>query len=101
MLPGDEILRVNGENVKEAPREKVISMIRASDTSVDLMVCQPSPGNEKTTTGRKSTLLSPRKRAQLKAKPSRVRFAESVCVNGAPLFPVSAMANLIWPTFRY
>jgi len=40
-------------------------------------------------TGRKSTLLSAGKKAKLKSRPTRVRFAESVCVNGAPLFPVS------------
>lgn len=39
--------------------------------------------------GRKSTLLSASKKAKLRTRPNRVRFAESVCVNGSPLFPVS------------
>lgn len=43
---------------------------------------------------RKSTLLSASKRARLRTKPSRVRFAESVCVNGAPLFPVCQKKKL-------
>lgn len=85
LLPGDQILAVNGEDVKMAPREHVISLVRACSTTVSLVVCQPSEQQG----ARKSTLLSASKRARLKTKPSRVRFAESVCVNGAPLFPVS------------
>lgn len=87
MLPGDQILAVNGEDVKMAPREHVISLVRACSTTVSLIVCQPSEQQG----ARKSTLLSASKRARLKTKPSRVRFAESVCVNGAPLFPVSTI----------
>lgn len=85
MLPGDQILTVNGEDVKTAPREHVISLVRACTKTVVLVVCQP-PEQQGI---RKSTLLSASKRARLRSKPSRVRFAESVCVNGAPLFPVS------------
>lgn len=85
MLPGDQILAVNGEDVKTAPREHVISLVRACTNTVTLIVCQPF----RQTGARKSTFLSASKRARLRSKPSRVRFAESVCVNGAPLFPVS------------
>ena len=84
LLPGDQILSVNGEDVKQAPREHVISLVRACMKTVNLVVCQP-PEQQGI---RKSTLLSASKRARLRSKPSRVRFAESVCVNGAPLFPV-------------
>lgn len=84
--PGDRILAVNGEDVKEAPRDHVIQLVRACETQVSLLVCQPTMSS---CPGRKSTLLSAGKRAKLRTRPSRVRFAESVCVNGAPLFPVS------------
>ncbi|KRT81101.1 PDZ domain-containing protein, partial [Oryctes borbonicus] len=84
LLPGDQIWQVNGEDVKVAPREHVIQLVRACSTTVTLTVCQPAEQQG----ARKSTLLSASKRARLKTKPSRVRFAESVCVNGAPLFPV-------------
>jgi hypothetical protein len=77
---------VNGEDVKEAPRDHVIQLVRNCDNVVSLLVCQP---HLVTCAGRKSTLLSAKKRAKLKARKTRVRFAESVCVNGAPLFPVS------------
>lgn len=85
LLPGDHILEVNGEDVKEAPRDHVIQLVRNCEDTVSLVVCQP---HLCTTVGRKSTLLSAGKKAKLKSKPIRVRFAESVCVNGAPLFPV-------------
>ncbi|KAF7283189.1 hypothetical protein GWI33_001207 [Rhynchophorus ferrugineus] len=88
LLPGDQILSVNGEDVKTAPREHVISLVRSCAETVTLEVCQPAEQQGV----RKSTLLSATKRARLKSKPSRVRFAESVCVNGAPLFPPSAFS---------
>ncbi|KAL3278442.1 hypothetical protein HHI36_013763 [Cryptolaemus montrouzieri] len=88
LLPGDQILSVNDEDVKNAPREHVISLVRACSKTVKLVVCQPSEQQG----ARKSTLLSASKKARLRNKPSRVRFAESVCVNGAPLFPASAFS---------
>jgi FERM and PDZ domain-containing protein 4 len=84
--PGDHILAVNGEDVKEAPRDHVIQLVRNCESSVELTVTQPKVNY--CTNGRKSTLLSPAKKHKLKARPIRVRFAESVCVNGSPLFPV-------------
>ncbi|XP_023290911.2 uncharacterized protein LOC111674523 isoform X1 [Lucilia cuprina] len=89
LQPGDQILAVNGEDVKDAPRDRVIQLVRACETQVTLLVCQPA---HNVIPGRKSTLLSAGKRAKLKTRPSRVRFAESVCVNGAPLFPPSAFS---------
>ncbi|CAG9765036.1 unnamed protein product [Ceutorhynchus assimilis] len=88
LLPGDQILSVNGEDVRAAPREHVIALVRSCTQKVTLEVCQPTEQQGV----RKSTLLSATKRARLKCKPSRVRFAESVCVNGAPLFPPSAFS---------
>lgn len=87
--PGDQILAVNGEDVKDAPRDHVIQLVRSCENQVNLLVCQPAVGG---CPGRKSTLLSAGKRAKLRTRPSRVRFAESVCVNGAPLFPPSAFS---------
>uniref|UniRef100_A0A6P4F707 Uncharacterized protein LOC108047450 n=1 Tax=Drosophila rhopaloa TaxID=1041015 RepID=A0A6P4F707_DRORH len=60
------------------------------ESQVNLFVCQPMA--HCVLPGRKSTLLSAGKRAKLRSRPSRVRFAESVCVNGAPLFPPSAFS---------
>lgn len=84
---------MNGEDVKDAPRDHVIQLVRSCETQVSLLVCQPE--TVPCTPGRKSTLLSPARKEKLRNKrPSRVRFAESVCVNGAPLFPVSAYFSL-------
>ncbi|CAG9804042.1 unnamed protein product [Chironomus riparius] len=88
--PGDQILAVNGEDVKEAPRDHVIQLVRNCETSVELIVTQPQLNY--CTNGRKSTILSPAKKNKLKSRPTRVRFAESVCVNGSPLFPPSAFS---------
>ncbi|XP_041674595.1 uncharacterized protein LOC108116168 isoform X2 [Drosophila eugracilis] len=90
LQPGDQILAVNGEDVKDAPRDHVIQLVRACESQVNLFVCQPMA--HCVLPGRKSTLLSAGKRAKLRSRPSRVRFAESVCVNGAPLFPPSAFS---------
>lgn len=90
LQPGDQILAINGENVKDAPRDRVIQLVRACETQVTLLVCQPCRTVQP---GRKSTLLSASKRAKLKSRPCRVRFAESVLVNGAPLFPVGILQN--------
>ncbi len=64
----------------------MIQLVRNCESNVELVVTQPQVNY--CTNGRKSTLLSPAKKHKLKARPIRVRFAESVCVNGSPLFPV-------------
>ena len=64
----------------------MIQLVRNCDNNVDVVVCQPQLTHYMN--GRKSTLLSPAKKHKLKTRPTRVRFAESVCVNGSPLFPV-------------
>ncbi|XP_059079624.1 uncharacterized protein LOC131877834 isoform X3 [Tigriopus californicus] len=78
LMPGDQILNINGEDVKLAPRDHVIRLVRNSTESVCLLVCQPPLDNSST---RKSALLSATKKAKLRTKPSRVRFAESVDIN--------------------
>lgn len=79
-------MSVNQEDVKDAPRDHVIQLVRSCESQVSLLVCQPLMNG---CAGRKSTLLSAGKKKKLRSRPNRVRFAESVCVNGAPLFPVS------------
>ncbi|CAB3254278.1 unnamed protein product [Arctia plantaginis] len=87
--PGDQILCVNGEDVSLAAREHVISAVRACTERVTLRVCQPArSGNPM----RRSALLSAAKRARLRARPPRVRFADSVQLNGAPMYPPSAFS---------
>ncbi|KAF6205388.1 hypothetical protein GE061_019559 [Apolygus lucorum] len=92
LLPGDHILEVNAEDVSCAPRDHVIQLVRASKTSVDLVVCQPILTNS----SRKSAILSSAKKAKLKSNPSRVRFAEGVVVNGSPLFPGCTLSGGDW-----
>ncbi|XP_071126713.1 uro-adherence factor A-like isoform X3 [Mytilus edulis] len=77
LLPGDQIIRINGEDVKKAPREYVIDCVRSCKDKISLTVCQPYTDNSI----RKSALLTAAKKAKLKSNPSRVRFAECVTVN--------------------
>ncbi|XP_052077142.1 uncharacterized protein LOC127715157 isoform X6 [Mytilus californianus] len=77
LLPGDQIIRINGEDVKKAPREYVIDCVRSCKDKISLTVCQPYTDNSI----RKSALLTAAKKAKLKNNPSRVRFAECVTVN--------------------
>ncbi|XP_049847284.1 uncharacterized protein LOC126299428 isoform X1 [Schistocerca gregaria] len=89
LQPGDQILIINGEDVKKAPRDHVIQLVRSCKETVKLTVCQPPLDNS----ARKSALLSAAKKAKLKSNPSRVRFAEGVVVNGSPLFPPSTFSS--------
>lgn len=89
LLPGDQILKINGEDVKKAPREHVIELVRSCKHSVLLTVCQPHSSNSM----RKSALLSAAKKARLKSNPSRVRFAEGVVINGSPLLSPSSYSS--------
>ncbi|XP_039287999.1 uncharacterized protein LOC111046332 isoform X3 [Nilaparvata lugens] len=88
LLPGDQILRIEEEDVSIAPRDHVIQLVKACAVTVQLLVTQPPLDNST----RKSALLSSAKKAKLKTNPSRVRFAEGVVVNGSPLYPVSAFS---------
>ncbi|XP_071086775.1 uncharacterized protein [Haliotis cracherodii] len=91
LLSGDQILRINGEDVRKAPREKVIELVRACKQAITLTVCQPYSDNS----SRKSALLTAAKKAKLKSNPSRVRFADSVMVNGAPVLTPSAQESYV------
>lgn len=68
--PGDEILSINGKDVKQAPREDVIEIIRSLE-SIQMVVSQPAPDMT-------STLLS--KKANMRSKSNKVRFAQSISV---------------------
>nr|XP_018902965.1 PREDICTED: FERM and PDZ domain-containing protein 4 isoform X2 [Bemisia tabaci] len=87
--PGDQILKINDEDVFSAPRDHVIQLVRACASTVCLVVCQPLYDS----TARKSALLSSAKKAKLKTNPSRVRFAEGIVINGSPLFPTSTFIS--------
>ncbi|XP_063381740.1 uncharacterized protein LOC134668152 [Cydia fagiglandana] len=87
--PGDQILCVNGADVSAAAREHVIAAVRACAERVTLRVCQPARAGNPV---RRSALLSHAKRARLRARPPRVRFADSVQLNGAPMYPPSAFS---------
>ncbi|KAG8177838.1 hypothetical protein JTE90_007605 [Oedothorax gibbosus] len=84
LMPGDQILKINGEDVMRSPREHVIELIRSCKQTVNLLVCQPQTNN----TTRKSALLTAAKKAKLKNNPSKVRFSEGVTINGSSLFSV-------------
>ncbi len=109
LLPGDQIWRINGEDVKNAPRDHVIQLVRSCKETVHLAVCQPpldnvsystlfpvgrflchSPSVVHVQSTRKSALLSAAKKAKLRNNPSRVRFAEGVVINGTTLPLVSS-----------
>ncbi|CAG0887650.1 unnamed protein product [Cyprideis torosa] len=85
LLPGDQIWSVNSEDVKTAPRDHVIQLVRSCRDKVKLVVCQPPVDNS----GRKSAILSAAKKARLRNRPPKVRFAEGVVINGAPLYSPS------------
>nr|KAG5701799.1 hypothetical protein BaRGS_000789 [Batillaria attramentaria] len=38
LLPGDQILKINGEEVRRAPREKVIELVRQNIRQVQFMI---------------------------------------------------------------
>lgn len=45
LQPGDQILVINGEDVKKAPRDHVIQLVRSCRDTVKLTVCQPPLDN--------------------------------------------------------
>ncbi|ELU07588.1 hypothetical protein CAPTEDRAFT_26609, partial [Capitella teleta] len=83
LLPGDQIFEINREDVQTVPRERVIELVRSCKESIVVKVCQPRADN--VSSSRKSALLTAAKKARLKNNPSRVRFADSVLVNGSPV----------------
>ncbi|MCJ8747885.1 hypothetical protein PDJAM_G00158620 [Pangasius djambal] len=75
LIPGDEIIMINEEEVATVPRERVIDLVRSCKESILLTVVQPYPSP-------KSAFISAAKKAKLKSNPVKVRFAEEVIING-------------------
>ncbi|XP_073470952.1 FERM and PDZ domain-containing protein 4 isoform X2 [Aquarana catesbeiana] len=75
LVPGDQIIMINEEPVSNAPRERVIDLVRSCKESILLTVVQPYPSP-------KSAFISAAKKARLKSNPVKVRFSEEVIING-------------------
>ncbi|KAJ3587774.1 hypothetical protein NHX12_011371 [Muraenolepis orangiensis] len=74
LLPGDQILSINEEAVSEAPRERVIDLVRHCKDSIVLTVLQPHQSP-------KSAFISAAKKARLRTNPPKVRFSEQVSIS--------------------
>ncbi|KAG8454973.1 hypothetical protein GDO86_001262 [Hymenochirus boettgeri] len=72
---GDQILKINNENVENIPTEDAANIVRKSGETVTVTVLR-------NTLSPKSSFLTAEKRAKLKSNPVKVRFAEEVIVNG-------------------
>ncbi|XP_053558686.1 FERM and PDZ domain-containing protein 1 [Bombina bombina] len=75
LFPGDQILRINNENVENIPIEQAADLVRDSADSLTVTVLR-------NTSSPKSSFLTAEKRARLRINPVKVRFAEEVIVNG-------------------
>nr|XP_060612161.1 FERM and PDZ domain-containing protein 3 [Anolis sagrei ordinatus] len=73
LLPGDQILAINEEDVSDAPRERFIELVRGAKDSVVLTVLQ-------THQSPKSAFISAAKKAKLRSNPVKVRFSEQVTI---------------------
>ncbi|NXW44526.1 FRPD3 protein, partial [Nyctiprogne leucopyga] len=73
LLPGDQILAINDEDVSEAPRERFIELIRKAKDFIVLTVLH-------THQSPKSAFISAAKKAKLRSNPAKVRFSEQVTV---------------------
>ncbi|XP_007442934.1 FERM and PDZ domain-containing protein 3, partial [Python bivittatus] len=73
LLAGDQILAINHEDVSDAPRERVIELVRGAKEAVVLTVLQ-------THQSPKSAFISAAKKAKLRSNPVKVRFSEHVTI---------------------
>ncbi|NWV31326.1 FRPD3 protein, partial [Grantiella picta] len=73
LLPGDQILAINDEDVSEAPRERFIELVRKAKDFIILTVLH-------THQSPKSAFISAAKKAKLRSNPAKVRFSEQVTV---------------------
>ncbi|XP_010221785.1 PREDICTED: FERM and PDZ domain-containing protein 3, partial [Tinamus guttatus] len=73
LLPGDQIVAINAEDVSEAPRERFIELVRSAKDFVVLTVLH-------THQSPKSAFISAAKKAKLRSNPPKVRFSEQVTV---------------------
>ncbi|XP_054648263.1 FERM and PDZ domain-containing protein 3 isoform X3 [Dunckerocampus dactyliophorus] len=74
LLPGDQILAINEETVSDAPRERVIDLVRNCKDTIVLTVLQPHQSP-------KSAFISAAKKARLRTNPPKVRFSEQVSIS--------------------
>ncbi|CAF99096.1 unnamed protein product, partial [Tetraodon nigroviridis] len=74
LLPGDQILAINEETVSDAPRERVIDLVRRCKDTIVLTVLQPHQSP-------KSAFISAGKKGQLRTNPPKVRFSEQVSIS--------------------
>uniref|UniRef100_A0A3Q3LL15 FERM and PDZ domain containing 3 n=1 Tax=Mastacembelus armatus TaxID=205130 RepID=A0A3Q3LL15_9TELE len=74
LLPGDQILAINEETVSDAPRERVIDLVRRCKDTILLTVLQPHQSP-------KSAFISAAKKARLRTNPPKVRFSEEVSIS--------------------
>ncbi|NXW56639.1 FRPD3 protein, partial [Eurystomus gularis] len=73
LLPGDQILAINDEDVSEASRERFIELVRKAKDFIILTVLH-------THQSPKSAFISAAKKAKLRSNPAKVRFSEQVTV---------------------
>ncbi|NXU79748.1 FRPD3 protein, partial [Oreotrochilus melanogaster] len=73
LLPGDQILAINDEDVSEAPRERFIELVRKAKDFIIFTVLH-------THQSPKSAFISAAKKAKLRSNPVKVRFSEQVTV---------------------
>ncbi|XP_037396556.1 FERM and PDZ domain-containing protein 3 isoform X2 [Pygocentrus nattereri] len=74
LFAGDQILAINEEPVSDAPRERVIDLVRRCKDSIVLTVLQPQQSP-------KSAFISAAKKARLRTNPPKVRFSEQVSIS--------------------
>ncbi|XP_015237021.1 PREDICTED: FERM and PDZ domain-containing protein 3 isoform X3 [Cyprinodon variegatus] len=74
LLPGDQILAINEETVSDAPRERVIDLVRRCKDTIVLSVLQPHQSP-------KSAFISAATKARLRTNPPKVRFSEQVSIS--------------------
>ncbi|CAH1267063.1 FRMPD4 [Branchiostoma lanceolatum] len=79
LLPGDQILKINRENVGKAPRDRVVELVRSCPDKIVLTVMQPYRIQARSA-GTQSA------QSQHNGQPSspKVRFSQEVLVNGQP-----------------
>ncbi|KAF3693780.1 FERM and PDZ domain-containing protein 3 [Channa argus] len=87
LLPGDQILAINDETVSDAPRERVIDLVRRCKDTIVLTVLQPHQLIQEflflsfNHQSPKSAFISAAKKARLRTNPPKVRFSEQVSIS--------------------
>uniref|UniRef100_A0A804HKR2 FERM and PDZ domain containing 3 n=1 Tax=Homo sapiens TaxID=9606 RepID=A0A804HKR2_HUMAN len=90
LLAGDQIVAINEEDVSEAPRERLIELIRSAKEFIVLTVLH-------THQSPKSAFISAAKKAKLRSNPVKVRFSEQVAVGETDAKMMKKEALLLIP----